>query len=709
MNCNYVHFCAHIETMMQNPPHFTQIKHKKNNFFYALLWLSFCALAPQNAFAQLKGEQSIDELVEMFLRDNEVSNESDAREFVESLENLQDHPLDLNKASREELVQTRIITEMQAENLILYRNLLGNLISFEELQAVPGFEADDVRRIRPFVEVKAGLDNRRINLWKWAGAAKNDLFLRLNLPSSSSFDPDWEGNAKGYFLRYRGVYENRMRYGFTAEKDPGEAFFKGSNPQGFDFYSAHFFLYNPAQRLKTLALGDFSARFGQGLLLQPGFAIGKSAEAVSIIRGGRTLSPYGASGEALFFRGGGITVNLTKHIEATVFGSLRARDANIVLPEDTLDLDAAEITFSSLQNSGLHRLPTEIDDEKSIKEKAAGANITYSNRRTTLGVNALYIGYDKNLNGPDAPYRRFYFSGNQLVGASVNYSHIYRNLLFFGEVARSDNGGIATVNGLIVSPDRKLSFAMLHRDLGRNYQAVYAAPFAESNSGSNEKGLYFGFQFKPVKGWQLDAYTDTWKTPWLKFGVDAPSDGQEYLCRLTWTKKRKMTASLTWFYEQKQVNEHAIEAPDFLVVGTRSRIRGHVAYILSPGVELRTRVEKTFYNSEVHPNANGYLAFQDVILKRPGKPFSINLRYAIFDTDDYNTRVYTYENDISASVSIPTFSGLGTRFFAAGSWRLRKYLILEARWGQTYIARAGSGSAKTGTFDDVRLQMRFKF
>ena len=74
----------------------------------------------------------------------------------------------------------------------------------------------------------------------------------------------YKGDPTKLYTRYRYKYGNHISLGFTAEKDAGEEFFTGTQPNGFDFYSAHFFLRNQGF-VKQLAIGDFQAQFGKGL------------------------------------------------------------------------------------------------------------------------------------------------------------------------------------------------------------------------------------------------------------------------------------------------------------------------------------------------------------------------------------------------------------------------------------------------------------
>ncbi|MEZ4759397.1 MAG: hypothetical protein R2810_06365 [Flavobacteriales bacterium] len=49
------------------------------------------------------------------------------------------------------------------------------------------------------------------------------------------------GPSYKLYTRYRFRYRQNISFGITAEKDEGEEFFTGAQPDGFDFYSAHLF------------------------------------------------------------------------------------------------------------------------------------------------------------------------------------------------------------------------------------------------------------------------------------------------------------------------------------------------------------------------------------------------------------------------------------------------------------------------------------
>ena len=146
--------------------------------------------------------------------------------------------------------------------------------------------------------------------------------------------------------------------------------------------------------------------------------------------------------------------------------SSRQRDANLDTDDENEDPDANLAT--SLQTSGLHRTDSELDDRGAIRQNSAGASLKYRGSRLQLGANALYENLDKPLQRTPALYNRYYFSGQTLLNLSLDYGYSLRNVYFFGETARSKNGALATVNGLVAALDRRVDVAVLLRNVGKH-------------------------------------------------------------------------------------------------------------------------------------------------------------------------------------------------------------------------------------------------
>ncbi|MEM6723511.1 MAG: helix-hairpin-helix domain-containing protein, partial [Bacteroidota bacterium] len=404
-----------------------------------ILWvlLSF----PEMVFAQEDDELRIDPNVQEYL-ENIVENtdaEFDFNAIYDRLARYQKRPLNLNKASAEELGELGLLNSRQIDALVQYRGKVGNLIAIYELQAVPYFDLASIERILPYVRVSGQVERFNVPFYRMLYEGDNQLVIRASRfleekrgfsPREDSTDTRYEGDEYRYFARFKHTFENRHSWGITAEKDAGEAFFGGSNPQGFDFYSAHLYYRNLGKRVKAIALGDYEIRFGQGLLLSGGFSTGKSSFVTNIKRTGRKVRPYTSFNEVIFLRGGAAHFEFGD-FNLVAFGSYRTRDANIT-PLDTLEGFDQIPAFSSLQLTGLHRTPNEIADEGAINQLTTGASLEWKTRQSHIAANFVYTEFDAAFNRNPQPFNQFQFNSGSLVGSSLDYSFLWRNINFFG-------------------------------------------------------------------------------------------------------------------------------------------------------------------------------------------------------------------------------------------------------------------------------------
>ena len=662
------------------------------------------------------------DVIEDFLN-NAGSDGFDFNTIFEDLEIASRNKLNINKVSLQEILDLDIIDELAANAIIQHRSKYGKFISLEELQTIDQLGMEELYALLPFISIKGDIDDVQVKLQDLFTKGNNELYLRYSrlLEKQKGFTSLEQGSTAQRFLgsqddiyiRFKHSYENFLSYGVTMEKDAGEEFFQGSNKYGFDFYSAHIFARKLSDKVRAVAIGDFNVQFGQGLILNSGFGRGKSADAVRIKRNGYTLRPYTSVAENDFMRGAGATFGLHEHVELSVFGSRLQRDANIVLP-DTLDQE--DFFFSSLQISGFHRTPNEIEDENSITQNTLGGNLSWDKGRFSVGANVLYNFFNRPFERNIQPFNQFLFNDDKLLNASLDYSYIKGNIHFFGETAVSDNGAIATLNSVLLNLDRKATIALSYRDYSKDYQAINANGFGETVSVNNEKGLYLGLEFAPHKQWRINAYADVWQHPWLRFNVDGSSVGSEYLARVTYSQRRKMEFYTQFRLERKQRNNSNIEAVfDQLVDQTRTQLRFHYKTILSSAIELRSRLElSSFTNSDGLDNSFGYMIYQDLIYRPKFSPFSLTTRFALFDTDDFNSRIFAFENDLLFNFSIPAFFNQGIRFYLNLRYKPNRSTTLELRFAQSRFANmdvisSGLAEIQGNTRTEVKAQIKYKF
>lgn len=690
----------------------------------ALIVVCFLSLGSYGQSLDIEKEKNL--IVESrieFLLDNNESGEADYTTLFEQLEFYYRKPINLNRTSYEQLQTLGLINDILINNLLIHIEKNGNLITLEELQTVDGFDLETIRLILPFVTVNRNLDSPNVSFREIISDGDNQLFMRYTriLEEQEGFsnisDAALQDNPNSRYLgsqdklytRYKFTYSNNVSAGFTAEKDAGEEFFKGSQKKGFDFYSGHMYLQNFGI-VKELALGDFQAQFGQGLTFWSGLAFGKTADLQTIKRSARGLRPYTSVQEDRFMRGGGITLQ-KGDVELTLFYSSNKVDANVT---DTIQ-DQEILVFSSLGESGFHRTKSEIDNKNRIQRTYYGGHLTYKKRNLNIGITAARSELDGNFQPNTRIYNQFSQLGNENTNVGVDYNYIYKNFNFFGEVSQSVDGGMAITNGMLVYLDPKLSLAIHQRKFDRDFKPFESNAIGESTANSNEQGIFMGINAKPFKSITLSAYFDRFIFPWLRFQADGPSNGYSYLAQLTFSPNKKLS-----MYGRIRTRERGAslrlegENIDQVVNEKQQAYRYNISYKVNKSWDIDSRVEFSQYQQGEQPKEFGYLVYQDVTYKSLGSPFSFSLRYALFDTDSYDSRIYAYENSVLYAFAIPAYNGRGTRFYLSTKYHISRGVDLWVRYAQTYYAdRNEIGSSKeliTGnTKSEVIAQLRLKF
>ncbi|MDB5191932.1 MAG: hypothetical protein JWQ96_1495 [Segetibacter sp.] len=659
-----------------------------------------------------KLEQQLENLTE--LQDSETEDDS----YLQSLVQFRRHPLNLNTATASELRELRFLNALQIQSLLRYRLLLGNLINIYELQAVPGFDVETIQRIIGFVTVGNPLPFSADMKARFT-EGQHSILIRGQqvLEKSNGFiRPDsianrYPGSAQRLFVRYKYVYRNLFQFGIVGDKDAGEQFFKGQQKSGFDFYSFHLF----ARKLgpvKLLALGDFTVNMGQGLIHWQSLAFKKSADVVAVKRQADILRPYNSAGEYNFQRGIGATVGVTKKIDVTAFASYRNLDAS--LNGDTSQTN--EDFISSILNSGYHRTPNEQGKKNLITQTSFGGNISYNSNNFHLGANGVGFMFSSPLQKDIQPYNQYSIQGKSWHNYSLDYSYTYRNIHLFGEAAMDKNGSKALVSGLLASLDPRVDASLVYRNIEKTYQTLYGNAFTESTFPTNEKGLFAGLSIKPIPVIRIDAYADIFSFTWLKFRVDAPSQGTEYFIQLNYKPNKQVELYTRYRNENKPINLSGLDlATRSVFIRPRQDWRTQVSYKVSRTVTLRNRVQLLWYNpKEKDRSQEGFVSYVDFAYKPLSKPLSLNTRLQYFETEGFDSRIYVYESDVLYSFSIPQFIGKGLRYYVNLNYDVTKKMTVWFRWAQTIYqnhSSIGSGldEIKGNKRSEVKLQMMYNF
>ncbi|MCF8460697.1 MAG: helix-hairpin-helix domain-containing protein [Flavobacteriales bacterium] len=689
-----------------------------------LLFGSIFACAQEEADQENLIQKKIETIAEQM---GESDENVDFNTLLDDLMYFSEHPININNTTVNELEQLPMLDDIAIANLLAHISANGKLLNIYELQAVNGFTISLIHQIEPFIKVSDNPDATSFSFKEMMKEGTHELVLRYQQvlnpqvgyseieDSALAASPNsrYLGDPQKYYARYRFKYSNKISWGLTMEKDPGEQFFKGTMKQGFDFYSGHLFVSNMGV-LKAAALGDFQAQFGQGLVFWSGLAFGKSSDGVSIKRNAQGLKPYTSVDENRFLRGGGTTLRFGK-FEVTAFGSYKLMDANVSTATDTLT--EQEESISSIFSSGFHRTPGELQDRQSISEAVYGGNVSYKSRRLSIGVTAVGYQYSKRLNRGDDLYNIHEFSGKQNSNYGLDYSYIWKNFHFFGEFALSQNLGFATTNGVFMTIDPRVTITAMVRHLQPKYQALYANAVTENSRMNNETGYYLGFNINPFKNWFLNGYFDIFRFPWLRYQVNGPSFGYETIGQLIYRPSKTLEIYFRFRQKQKQLTESSAysEAPiKGLENEKRTSYRFNLTYTFNKTMTLKSRIEYSRYKRGDQAVEQGFMIYQDFNFKPLSFPLSFTARLAYFDTETYNSRIYVYESDVLYAYSFPAYYYRGMKAYLVLRYDIHRNIDAWVRVSNLFYSnrdQIGSGleaiNGKSRT--DIKVQVRFKF
>ena len=356
---------------------------KPQQYFISACILSLALLGQQQLYAQEPvSDEWMENLVEEITERSE--DEADAAELLEYLGSLRDKPLNLNHARAEELEQMHLLTDFQVKSLLDYIKTNGELASLNELQFIPGYSQELVRKLQPFVKVSA--ENRPVDDLQEISSMPGKGMLVFRVQQTAERMAGFADTAKThekvgandlfkgppgrYFLQYRYQLGSRILAGVTMEKDNGEPFLGKGNPPLPDFLSLHFMATNIGF-IKALAIGDYQVAFGQGLCWWSGYGFGKSSSLQNLKKNRQGLRPHTSSDENRFMRGIAATIGFGK-IECTFLLSRKAIDAHVTYYDSSR---SEPVYFSSFQTSGLHSVAPEIRDRDAVTEEAAGGQV----------------------------------------------------------------------------------------------------------------------------------------------------------------------------------------------------------------------------------------------------------------------------------------------------------------------------------------------
>lgn len=642
------------------------------------------------------------------LYDYDDIEENDMEDLLERLNELADSPIDLNRATDDDLQRLFFLTAKQREDITEYIDRYRPLRSMGELALIESLDPLRKELLEAFTFVGEYKELRRFpSLKQILQHGKNELVATAKIPLY-----DRKGDRNGYrgykfshWIRYTFKYGDYIKAGLTGAQDAGEPFFADCNRMGYDHYA----FYLLARRLgvfKTIALGQYKLRLGLGLAMNTGFSLGKTASATMSIPT-NAVTANSSRSEAYYLQGAATTIAITKHLDATAFVSWRKIDA-------TLNDDGS---IKTLLKTGYHRTTSEIERRHNASQLVAGGAVNWQAHGLRLGATAFYTSYNRELM-PDMSqaYRRFAPQGRHFANASVYYGYTHYRLAFNGETAMNASAAIATLNTLTFQATNNLTLTAIQRYYSYKYNSPFAASFGDGSSIQNENGIYVGCSWQPRHNLNITAYSDYAYHPWPRYRVSAASHSWDNMLQTSIKLSRNFTLAARYRLRLRQ-EDYSTDNDTKKLLADKREHRARLSLNYDYGIwSTKTQIDAAYTQiappSNTGENSKGWMLSQTVAAK-PGL-LTIAANIAYFHTDDYNSRLYTYERGTLYSFYFPAYFGKGMHAALFLRADINRNLVVICKTAITKYFDRDHISSSYQQIDksyktDIDLQLKWKF
>jgi hypothetical protein len=558
-------------------------------------------------------------------------------ESLEALAELEEHPLDINSATHDELLSIPYLSPVVCLRIIHYRKT-NSFQRTDDLLLIAGIDRHLLEKVQPYITVK----QKPLRIQK--GKLSFRSIIGSTLPEDTSYA------ASPFGLSNRLHYSmGSMFMGATTFKDPYEGSYA-------DFYTFYAGMKNGST---TLIAGDYAFDLGERLITgYPGLVF----KSTGMVKGREAgAKPYRSGFEDFSFRGGVIEKRWSA-VETALLISQSELDATI--QNDT----ARRVIYET----GYHRTPAELDKKNRIKERAAGGTVAIGNDHLRIRATCLGGSYDRRIEPDPAHYYRFCGDGYILSGFHVQTAGSHATL--WSEYALSHaTGGKALVLGIKAKPE-KTSIVMLYRDYGETYYAPRAFALCETEV-RNERGLYSFISAKLPLQIRGAGYIDIFTRPFPTYHTVFPTKGFEVFTSL---EKRVMGATLYFRHKYKEKNNYQWLGENLKSI--RQGIRFSAKVPVDKKSTFTVVLQGGFFAvPEIPLNEKGYLvtiSFKSRFLSNVSSETGI----VLFNTDSYDSRLYLFINDIPGIFNSRAFYVRGFAGYLLAKAKLRGSFLIYGKF-----------------------------
>lgn len=515
-------------------------------------------------------------------------------------------PLNINLATVEELLQLPGVDEIKAHQLLEYRFRVRSIRSPFELLPLRSWTIVDIERIVPYISFD---DFNLKNSGLFFGKPRHEILLRSKTdrtPSEEVQEGVSTGNNNYGYIRYVGTYGSGLQWGLAMEKDHGEAI---EYKDRILLHRCGFVQFKTGWKpIEEFTVGSFRLSWGQGLIVRDGYRGGDGPQlrTSSTARvAGHASSAESGFQNGIIARGNASIVHYGLWVGATA---------------QSIKVDSLNGIWSIAYTDGSYRDPKRASWYRSSQQKRIGGYVFINFRGFNLG------GLYESRTWTTDEYAEF------------------------------------------VQPLRKMVHSGIVRWRGNRLQCS-----GEAFLSGGRKGYELQSVWVPDDQWKLRVRLREVETfvqgdlPRFYFDI-RPQGEREFTAEQWWNifpkanlyvfyRKRLTDSRLGLRFNYGRVQDIAVQI-DGQFDSSESRKQGRIQ-MRKQWKKWQVTLRSQWNESEA---GNGALWYADVQYKL-GSSVKIYARWTDYHTTDFDHRLYTYENDLLYSFSVPAHYGRGKKIY----------------------------------------------
>lgn len=548
----------------------------------------------------------------------------------ERLEDMAADPVRINFASLAKLEESGLMTRYQAVSLIDYRSRHGDVLSIFELAAVDGFDPQTAALLSHFISLEG-----HASLFETKDGTphiSHDLTLR------SGFK---DGNKFSYGVKYKVRARNGVAAFVAMTRSSGHFSMK---PDTF----AGNITWHSGNGKHTLVVGDYNARFGQGVALWNGMSMNGISSPSALMK-----RPAGISASSSF------TGNYAYRGAAGAFSVNRIRFSPFIAS------DPSAVDFSIL--TGLNASVLFRKGQVSVTHYSDISFVGngYATDDMKTAIDAAWC-----LKGTDV------FSETSYDWKSGTTAFLAGAIFPFGEGCKS--GVIVRAYPVDFNPSRSSALRSLS-ECSNEYALGMSAEGAAGRWVDLKGRTGFG---SSVRRHLLSMSLDLAGYP------DAKGDEE--------TGSFQIKARADWASMMTESWKLALRVSE-RVRSWGKQFRTEVRMDL--GCDYGT-VNAALRTDLVKCDDFGFLTYAECGYVE--EKMTIHMRLGLFLADDWDDRIYAYERDAPGSFNVPVYYGRGMWTSMMLKWRFSK-------WGRIYVRTSISTYALMKEKKPGKAELKLQF